>query len=325
MAIRSVKNQYRGINAHLHSYWQAEGGWDSFHTLHIGDLTKMLDAALLPMGYTADVEKSLQIRRRDEPIGEPESDVTIYDLDSIRAQQAALSTRQTGLKLLDVMDVEEDTADYAAIGIYKFRPQKPKQGKPVAWLELLSPSNKIGQDSFDFRHKRQNLLKSGIVYLELDYLHETPPTFNRIPDYSRAVKQQTSIEVHPYRIVVIDPRPNWFEASVYPYLFDADAPLPVVDIPLSGKDVLSFDFGLPYQRTFEDMRYGLKAVDYSQLPLNFDGYSQADQLRIVTRLLTVIEAQQQGQDLEQAPLPLLEAPASLEDALARFNALAGQL
>jgi len=30
-AVRSIKNQYIGINAHLHSLWQSEGGWDEFH------------------------------------------------------------------------------------------------------------------------------------------------------------------------------------------------------------------------------------------------------------------------------------------------------
>jgi hypothetical protein len=85
--VSSVKNQYQGINAHLHSYWQSEGGWNGFHTAHIGDLSKLLKACLLPMGYTADLEPSLQIRRLDYPVGEPESDVTIYDLDPKRSLQ----------------------------------------------------------------------------------------------------------------------------------------------------------------------------------------------------------------------------------------------
>lgn len=33
--VRSIKNQYLGINAHLHSLWQAEGDWDEFHASHI--------------------------------------------------------------------------------------------------------------------------------------------------------------------------------------------------------------------------------------------------------------------------------------------------
>ena len=41
----SVKNQYHGINAHLHSYWQSMGGWHSFHGKHIADLLRALPIA----------------------------------------------------------------------------------------------------------------------------------------------------------------------------------------------------------------------------------------------------------------------------------------
>jgi hypothetical protein len=64
--VRAVKNQYQGINAHLHSYWQVEGGWDGFHANHIADLMRLMSAQLLPLGYTADIQQSLQIRRLGE-------------------------------------------------------------------------------------------------------------------------------------------------------------------------------------------------------------------------------------------------------------------
>jgi hypothetical protein len=57
--IRDVtKNQYRGINAHLHSYWQAKGGWDTFHFNHIPDLMRLINGQL-PPGYVADLIQSL--------------------------------------------------------------------------------------------------------------------------------------------------------------------------------------------------------------------------------------------------------------------------
>src|SRR5436853_7332364 len=86
MAVHSIKNQYVGINAHLHSLWQAQGGWVEFHTRHIVHLADALKAVLLPMGYTAALEPSLQIRRIDspQPSEYPESDVSIYDLNPAR-------------------------------------------------------------------------------------------------------------------------------------------------------------------------------------------------------------------------------------------------
>jgi hypothetical protein len=59
MVLRSKKNEYRGVNAHLHSYFQTKGGWASFHTAHINDLAREINR-LLPPGYLVDVEQSLQ-------------------------------------------------------------------------------------------------------------------------------------------------------------------------------------------------------------------------------------------------------------------------
>jgi hypothetical protein len=67
VAIQSIRNQYPGINAHLHSYWQAESGWPEFHSRYLIHLTDTLKPLLLKMGYTAAIESSLQIRRVDWP------------------------------------------------------------------------------------------------------------------------------------------------------------------------------------------------------------------------------------------------------------------
>lgn len=60
--VRSIKNQYLGINVHLYSRCQATYGWPEFHTAHLVDLTRTLKTQLLPMGYTAGIQDSLQIR-----------------------------------------------------------------------------------------------------------------------------------------------------------------------------------------------------------------------------------------------------------------------
>jgi Protein of unknown function (DUF4058) len=280
--VHTIKNQYRGINAHLHSYWQHEGGWDSFHSSHIVYLTSALKSKLLPMGYTAEVEQSLQIRRYDEPAGKPES---------------------------DVIDIEEELAPYRAIGIYEYTANPRDRGEPVGWIELLSPSNKPGgQDAPSYRTKRYKILQSGIVFVELDYLDESPPTFGRM-----ASKKA-------YRIVVIDPRPAFLEGLVYPIEFDVDEPIPTIEIPLNADDIVKFDFNSPYQRTFEELFYGIELVDYQQLPINFDRYSPDNQTRIAARLLAVLKAVRNGVDLDKdVPLPVEEI--ALEDALAQLKTL----
>src|SRR5690349_6698830 len=64
MPIHRRENQYRGVNAHLHSHFQNEGDWEGFHDLHIGQLTVKLDT-ILPANYYAVNESSLQISGYD--------------------------------------------------------------------------------------------------------------------------------------------------------------------------------------------------------------------------------------------------------------------
>ena len=111
---------------------------------------------------------------------------------------------------------------------------------------------------------------------------------------------------------------------IYPHHFDVDTPIPQVTIPLRAGDSLTFDFGAAYDKTFEEALYGLELVDYSQLPLNFDRYSPDDQLRILRRMLAVLQAAKQGVDLDKnAPLPV-EA-MTFDEAMTRLQALGLQL
>ncbi|MCU0513630.1 MAG: hypothetical protein MUE40_13805, partial [Anaerolineae bacterium] len=54
-------------------------------------------------------------------------------------------------------------------------------------------------------------------------------------------------------------------------------------IALHAADVLTFDFGAPYRKTYEEALYGLE-IDYRQLPERFETYSPADQACIRQRL-----------------------------------------
>ena len=272
--VRSVKNQYVGINAHLHSFWQAEHKWNRFHNAYVVSLVQALKGNLLQSEYTAEMEYSLQLRRvGDDPSQPPEA-------------------------------VDHS---YSAISIFE-----RNGGEPVAWIELLSPTNKgATKDAATYLTKRQTLLEKGLVFVEIDYLHETPPTSTRLADYS--VGEASS---HPYSIGVLDPRPAYREGQAVLRQFDVDARIPTMTIPLNAGDSIPFDFGIPYQTLFERAFYG-DQIDYSQLPLNFDRYSPADQQRIANRMIAVLRAQQQGRDLEQAPLPAENLP--LDEALAEIT------
>jgi len=317
MAVRSVKNQYRGINAHLHSLWQGQGGWQEFHTRHIVKLADALKPLLLPLGYTAAIEASLQIRRIDPPGGTqyPESDITIYDLQAERPARQTLPTSAAGELTLPLVDavLSQPISEHAAQAI-KIYERSSKQGEPVVWIELLSPSNKPGgRDAERYQSKRETIIANDILFLELDYLHESPPTINGLPDY------RISDEAHPYHIIVIDPRPTLQTGVVRVQGFSVDDPLPTINIPLNDDDVLAFDFNTPYHQTISDALYGLESVDYSQLPLNFEYYHPNDRQRIVNRMVAVVSAAQDHTDLET--LEIQPADNSLDDALARLKNL----
>jgi hypothetical protein len=210
----------------------------------------------------------------------------------------------------ELMSIEDELAPYGAVAIYEYESATGAKGEPVAWVELLSPSNKPGGQDATYYHNKRLKLRSGLVFVEIDYLNDSPPTFDSFLRYSTGHKSdEPEPGSHPYHIVVVDPRPKFIQGMGYPYHFGVDEPVPAVDIPLNGNDTLKFDFARAYNKTFEETLYGARLVDYSQLPLNFDRYSQDDQLRILARMLAVLKAVRDGVDLETgAPLPIEDLP-----------------
>lgn len=311
--VHSVKNQYVGINAHLHSFWQELHLWHRFHNVHITLLMQALKAQLRPMGYTAEIEDSLQIRRLAEPPRYPKAYILIRDMEGQREGQLTQPAAHPGTRTLPALDIwledEDHEHPYSAVAIYQ-----GALGEPVAWVELLSPTNKGGGlDARIYRDKRTERLHNSLVFVEIDYLHETPPAFWRLADYTNG-----ELDSHAYRILIFDPRPTLGDGIVQLGEFDVDAPIPTMTIPLNAGDSLNFDFGAVYQKTLADSFYG-DSVDYAQLPLNFDRYSTADKARIAARMVAVLEATTNGVDLETGPFPMLNL--TLDDALARIAKL----
>jgi len=323
--IRSIKNQYTGINAHLHSYWQSQGGWNRFHGNHIADLMRSLSAELMPMGYVAELEPSIQIRYLDAPDSDPESDVTIYDLNPVRSLESTKTlSADPGVLILPALDAlaapSESEKELSAVAIYEIEESLRDDGTPVAWLELLSPSNKgNGPDAESYRQKRAKIVRSGLVFVEIDYLHESGSTLQQVASYRIRRGRAAPSDAHPYRIAVIDPRPSYIEGKAYVTEFDVDVPIPTVAIPLSADDVLYFDFGIPYNKTLEETLYGWRFVDYGQLPLRYERYSHPDQERVAQRILAVLNAVQAAKDIESGPFET--DSISKEDALNRIQSM----
>jgi Protein of unknown function (DUF4058) len=310
--IQSIKNQYLGINAHLHSTLQANNDWSNFHSGQITYLVAALITKLRNMGYTAVAEESLQIRRLDSPESrQPRADAAIYDLDPVRSFQPTRAPAQSLMTVAEALYEEElDEKPYKAVAIYPRLEES--RGEPVAWIELLSPTNKgDSNDANEYRFKRRQVLNGGLVFVEIDYLNETPPTL------------PTASPIFPYRIIVLDPRPDLDTGPAEFAEFHVDEPIPTVKIPLNAGDVLNFDFNAPYQKMFEEYFFG-DNVDYRQFPAHFERYPQADQQRIACRMLAILKAGREGLDLESAA-PLNAEMLPLEDALEEIKRVGREL
>lgn len=295
MPIHTRKNQYKGINAHLHSIFQAQGGWSSFHTNFIGALARSLNEQL-PAGYIVDLEQSLQIREIHPDTGErirrPEPDLTIY-----RTQEKQIEIRPgTGSATLtqaiaDSLDVTDDLY-YSAVVIYRAEPDS-LLGQAVTRIELLSPTNKQGEGYLQYREKRYAGLRSGVALVEIDFLHETPPVVKGLPRYP------DSPNSFAYHITVSDPTPSFESGLAQTYGFGVDTVLPTASLPLGEGNHFEFDFAPLYQNVYLSLTAYSLRVDYAVLPPHFERYSPADQehiQQVMTRVQAFIDTGENPDD-----------------------------
>lgn len=303
----SIKNQYQGINPHLNSQLQAEG-WEAFHTVHIADLMVMLNKVLRGTGYVARLEDSLQIRREFEPPRQPEADVLVWDTDPARPERgpAHLSSRELAHHPGGATAMAADPGRYKdveyfrAIGIVAVN--LPENEWPVAWIELLSPSNKInGRHHPDYLKKREDLILSQTcVFVEMDYLHESPPNIWGCRDYTRQEPGSTA-----YRVAMADTRGKGMDkGDLYVAAFGVDEPIPAIPVPLHGEDRVTVDLNAAYHQTYSRVEYGVNddtRVDHRRVPVHFERYSVEDRRRIAWRMAAVVKARSEGGDLETEP------------------------
>jgi hypothetical protein len=316
-AIFSERNQYLGVNAHLHSHFLHDEteGWEEFHGDFIVDLTRALNADLRPMGYAARRERSLQLRLFDESQRRPKSDVLISDVNA-PVSQPRPSPVLTGL-MEEVVYVGaanllterlEDIKRPGAIQIYEQdKASRSGRGKPVAWLELLSPSNKSGSGYHDYVEKRDRLLDDRLVFVEIDLVHGVSTSLESIQDYRPSGRTwKPIVDAYPYHIWMIDPRAAFDDPqSGGVASFSVDQPIPMLKIPLNHGDHVLCDFGSVYRHTFEAQPAFSDQVDYSRPPVNAAAdYNARDLRAIAARMLTVQALAARGVDLMQGPFPV---------------------
>lgn len=282
MPIHRRSNQYRGINAHLHSYLQAHNAWSVFHGEHITHLRTALQDQLPPeTGYFVVSERSLQITRDDLLTGDFSLSRSIPDVGIYKSGEGeAKPTEQTiaipGAEV-SILDTFSEPENVTGVVIYSASPDETGLGQPVTRLELLSPANKPpGSHYRQYLAKRSETLQAGVNLVELDYLHERRSTLPVVADYT---KRHSG--AYPYVILSSRPYPSLAEGKTAIYGFRVDDPIPTIEIPLLKEESVILDLDTVYQHTFEsNLAYGLRFVDYDNLPENVDAYDDTDKQRI---------------------------------------------
>lgn len=287
MPLQAEHNLYPGVNVHLNSYLQNEpGGWANFHSLHVTHLAEALDQDL-PSGYFARSETSLQIDVIDPGSGYEQRtrtrpDVMIYKGGPPAAGSTALLEATAPTEVMPLPETLPEEQALTGLVIYQAGEGSPL-GRPVTRVELLSPANKPGGTHYEqYMVKRLQTLKSGLRLVEIDYLHQSPPILPVLPDYTR---QEAGASA--YSILVSDPRPTFEKGTVKRYAFGVITPLPIINIPLAGADVVTLSFGAVYNHTFESARFFRLVVDYAENPVNLSSYSADDQQHIQQHLAAI--------------------------------------
>ena len=277
------RNQYRGVNAHLHSRFQRSGGWQAFHRAHTQDLLTALEQVLPDdSGYTVALEPSLQMAWYDMHTDEStahhnlnlKTDLDDYherDRVDIAGNSRSMSEPTSVLPVTNLF-IADDGIN--AIGI--------RRGDVlVTRIELMSPACLYpGTHYYPYLVGRSQSLREQVKLVEIDYLHERRPPVLEVPDYTHHEAGS-----YPYSILVSEMKTATGPGHTEVYAFWVEEPIPVVAIPLADDEMIPFDFGEAYHQTFYDNSMnGLRYVDYNELPEAFETYSEEDRDRIKVRM-----------------------------------------
>jgi hypothetical protein len=249
-----------------------------------------LNEQLIGLGYVAGQESSLQIRHlEDEQISYRRADLLISSVmpPILAKPNDAEAFNESVSATVLLAPIETDSTQPLAIYIAPIHHHK----QPVVWIEVLSPANKEGEGRRDYIKKRMDLLRNGLVFVELDYLQGSSTSLESVIPYRPTRRSSPNPNGFPYHIWWIDPRippsdPHSGHLSAIP----VDHPLPQIRIPLKLGEHFSFDFNRPYHYSVANQPSYTLELDYALPPLHVaEDYNLRDQARIAARMVHIRE------------------------------------
>ena len=237
------KNPFAGINPFYHEMLLVQNRWVSFHNVFWVECFKILSTKLRGSGYKVELEDTLHIHPIGQGMIRYRPDLYISTKKIITYPPQAQYTNAV-VAVTDILDIDDEDESPLAIVIHR------DEGEPVAWIELLSPTNKLPNHAYyQYVGKRKVVLSMGIVFIELDFIHTQPPTF-RYPDYSKREN-----DAQPFHTTVIIPNPTLENGVAHVGHFGVMNKIPMLTIPLLGDETLEMDLDAIYQQLFIDVDY----------------------------------------------------------------------
>jgi hypothetical protein len=271
--INFQRNLYPGVNAHLHSRLMADGEWADIHASLITHLKAQLNRAL-PSGYIARAELSVQLTAKFRP------DVEILWTPKTppHGHSPAISPYQPSPLVRDVLKVVPVDDEEQLLGIVIYATDQPDD--PVVWIEIVSPSNKVGQAMIEYHAKRSDILSRGITFVEIDLIHTLPPTY-ALPIYSSADDQSRA-----YSIWFVAPRIPPDEPGRRGFaLFGLADGIPDVRLPLLRGDSVVMSLGRAYIDMFAaDPGWG-RLTTYAAPPEDAKTYVQDGDRAVIAAVM----------------------------------------
>jgi hypothetical protein len=231
-------------------YLETPDLWPDVHHRLISEIGSALTPALRPR-YVARVEMRVYVSDQDDPGRE-------HRVPDVRIEKAPRRKGVKKAKQAEVIAVAEPlTIPFLTdeeIEEARLEIRQRESNALVAVLEVLSPSNKVrgsaGRRSF--LEKRREILASEVHWVEIDLLRSGEPTLARL---ARADCD--------YRIVVAR-----YQECRYGKFWPVSVrqPLPVIGIPLRGKDAdVPLDLNAVLRTVYENAAYDL-SIDYRRDP-----------------------------------------------------------
>jgi Protein of unknown function (DUF4058) len=232
-------------------YIEAQGYWQDFHTRFITYACDALNE-ILPESYVAQLGEHLRLA---EMPGR-QSKRVLPDVTIVGGERPALgagSRERKGARTAVLEPVKVPLpSSFIEVRDAWIEIRRGTKRKPIASIEVLSPTNKVGVGFGEYLAKRRKSIRQKIHLVELDLLlrGERLPMERPLPpgDFYALVSRS-------------EERP---ESDVYSWTIRD--PLPSIPIPLCRPDPdVMLDLGAVFATAYERARYG-RLIDYTVPP-----------------------------------------------------------